>query len=625
MSQNTAVFLSYASEDVEAAERIANALSDAGIEVWFDKSELMGGDAWDQKIRRQIKECTLFVPIISANTQARSEGYFRLEWKLAADRTHLMADDHPFLFPVVVDETTDGEARVPDRFRERQWMRLDQTPPEAIARRMAAVLSGDNTVTSATTPSGDSVRQPSNSATYPAATQSPWKRFSLYTTLVLGLIAVGYVFIRPALVSKLQSLEDTTPAPEVSEVERLLQRADDLIAADALSRADLVTAIELCQAVTEIEPLNAEAWAMWSRACNAQIFYRFDNSAENKTRAREYSDKAMRLDPQSVEARFAQAQTWLTSMEYNAQGPDLFNQVMTTLGALHQEDPDNPKVILTLGNLLTFLPGSQQEGLTMLTDLAEERPDWSERAWNGIGWGHFFRREFSAAQEAAAKALSDNNHPPALMLNSMLQLQWTGDLDAALTFLDRLPVHARWEDWMLAQRVRTLMWRGEPDEVLGFMSRFTRDWVDSQIFDGPKAWLTAEARRTMGLEMAAKQDYERALQLVEARFEEQHQEPNLLTHRILILHRLGRLDEAREAYELQQQLGFGWLAEWALFEPERVYPEIESTFEAPDFWRTAATLRHLDWYEPVRDTPEFQALLARAEASPAHTPNPKSE
>jgi hypothetical protein len=32
--------------------------------VWFDESELRGGDAWDAKIRRQINECALFMPII---------------------------------------------------------------------------------------------------------------------------------------------------------------------------------------------------------------------------------------------------------------------------------------------------------------------------------------------------------------------------------------------------------------------------------------------------------------------------------------------------------------------------------------------------------------------------------
>jgi hypothetical protein len=78
-----AVFLSYASQDAEAAKKISEALRAAGIEVWFDQSELRGGDAWDQSIRKQIKTCALFIPIISRNTHARAEGYFRLEWKLA--------------------------------------------------------------------------------------------------------------------------------------------------------------------------------------------------------------------------------------------------------------------------------------------------------------------------------------------------------------------------------------------------------------------------------------------------------------------------------------------------------------------------------------------------------------
>ena len=109
----TAVFLSYASQDSEAARRICDALTAAGIEVWFDQSELRGGDAWDQKIRRQIKECALFVPVISANTQARREGYFRIEWRLAAQRTHAIAEGIPFLMPIVIDETAEPAALVP--------------------------------------------------------------------------------------------------------------------------------------------------------------------------------------------------------------------------------------------------------------------------------------------------------------------------------------------------------------------------------------------------------------------------------------------------------------------------------------------------------------------------------
>ena len=40
-----------------------------------------------------------------------------------------MAHDQSVLFPVVIVDTTDAEARAPDRFRERQWMRLPGGAP----------------------------------------------------------------------------------------------------------------------------------------------------------------------------------------------------------------------------------------------------------------------------------------------------------------------------------------------------------------------------------------------------------------------------------------------------------------------------------------------------------------
>src|SRR5499427_4963328 len=100
-----AVFLSYASQDAEAAQKICDALRAEGIEVWFDQSELRGGDAWDHKIRQQIHDCALFIPVISANSERRDEGYFRREWSLAVDRTRDMAHKRTFLIPVVIDDT----------------------------------------------------------------------------------------------------------------------------------------------------------------------------------------------------------------------------------------------------------------------------------------------------------------------------------------------------------------------------------------------------------------------------------------------------------------------------------------------------------------------------------------
>jgi TolB-like protein len=144
------VFLSYASEDRPAARLLGGTLPNYGLEVWYDESELGGGDAWDQKIRRQIRECDYFMPLISAHTEARHEGYFRREWRLAVERTLDMADDHLFLLPVVIDGTDEARARVPEKFLAVQWLRLPggQTSPalEALCRRL---VTGDSTAASA--------------------------------------------------------------------------------------------------------------------------------------------------------------------------------------------------------------------------------------------------------------------------------------------------------------------------------------------------------------------------------------------------------------------------------------------------------------------------------------------
>jgi formylglycine-generating enzyme required for sulfatase activity len=167
-----AVFLSYASQDAEAARRIAAALRRGGIEVWLDQSQLRGGEAWDASIRRQIKSCKLFLAVISAHTQAREEGYFRREWNLAVARTLDMAEDTAFLLPVVIDDTGDAEARVPEKFREVQWTRLPGGETAAgFVERLRALISG-RAVAALDVPIS-TVPQPASIADTPRQTATP--------------------------------------------------------------------------------------------------------------------------------------------------------------------------------------------------------------------------------------------------------------------------------------------------------------------------------------------------------------------------------------------------------------------------------------------------------------------
>ena len=172
MSEPTkAVFLSYASQDAAAARPICDALRAAGIEVWFDQSELRGGDVWDQTIRRQIRDCALFLPIISNHTQARPEGYFRLEWRLAEQRTHLMGRSRTFVVPVCVDDTPEAEADVPDSFSAAQWTRLSAgTTPPAFVERIGRLLSSNEQI--ASKPARSEAAAPPANANLHAATSA---------------------------------------------------------------------------------------------------------------------------------------------------------------------------------------------------------------------------------------------------------------------------------------------------------------------------------------------------------------------------------------------------------------------------------------------------------------------
>jgi len=222
LQMSGAVFLSYASQDSEAARRLCDALQSKGVEVWFDQSELRGGDEWDHSIRRQIKACALFIPIVSANSQARREGYFRLEWKLADDRTHLIAKGTPFILPICVDDTKDWDAIVPESFTAVQWTRLPSgAAPDQFVQRVKRLLSG---VPDPTTPP---VSKPTSGI--PETTGvAPQDRGHLHRAAAVALLiaaavtATWYVVRRPGLpqesvMAAAASIPSQPPTPNVSE------------------------------------------------------------------------------------------------------------------------------------------------------------------------------------------------------------------------------------------------------------------------------------------------------------------------------------------------------------------------------------------------------------------------
>ncbi len=140
---DNAIFISYAREDLPAVQRLKSAMDAAGLTTWFDLDRLEGGDDYDRKIHGNIARCSFFLPVISANTQRRHEGYFRREWSYAVDRSRNIAEGAVFIVPLCIDDTSEVEALVPEKFRSLHMTRAPGGDPgPEFLRRLQDLCSG---------------------------------------------------------------------------------------------------------------------------------------------------------------------------------------------------------------------------------------------------------------------------------------------------------------------------------------------------------------------------------------------------------------------------------------------------------------------------------------------------
>jgi hypothetical protein len=129
------IFISYMREDADAARRLCDAITGLGGDVWFDERQIAPGDAWEQEVLTRIRSgVRLFVPVISANTEAEDEGYVFREWVEAATRS-LSIMGRRFIVPVVIDSDYGGDTsryrRIPETFGHLHFGRAPGGEPDA--------------------------------------------------------------------------------------------------------------------------------------------------------------------------------------------------------------------------------------------------------------------------------------------------------------------------------------------------------------------------------------------------------------------------------------------------------------------------------------------------------------
>jgi hypothetical protein len=62
------VFLSYSHSDSQIVNKIANNLQEEGIDIWFDRQDLLGGQDWQDQIEKALTEAAFVLVFISAKS-----------------------------------------------------------------------------------------------------------------------------------------------------------------------------------------------------------------------------------------------------------------------------------------------------------------------------------------------------------------------------------------------------------------------------------------------------------------------------------------------------------------------------------------------------------------------------
>jgi hypothetical protein len=106
----TKVFISYAHEDLEAAQKLYEQLrATPGVEPWFDKASLLPGMKWKPAIRKAIRESDYFLALLSSRA-ATKRGYVQKEMKEALEVRDEFPEDRAFLIPVRLEDCQPPES-----------------------------------------------------------------------------------------------------------------------------------------------------------------------------------------------------------------------------------------------------------------------------------------------------------------------------------------------------------------------------------------------------------------------------------------------------------------------------------------------------------------------------------
>jgi serine/threonine-protein kinase len=456
----------------------------------------------------------------------------------------------------------------------------------------------------------------------------------VFSAIVAVLLITGGGFAfrawkHPAQVAHPAAVPAT--APRGSEARQLALRVRSMALDKYSSTPDDYAAAEpLIKRALELDPTDAEIWAT-SSLFNIAIGTRgFDHSPARREVARSHAERALSLDPESIEGLYALGR-WQRDNEPNqAVAEATFKKVL-------ERAPNHNGALLTLA--IHYMRRDRFDQALPLFEGAAARPELRALALYNMFLGYFARSRFVEAERAVRESIASESSSNSRAGLAFILLTVKGDPEAAANVLATGPGATRSEHRTIWITAYTHLLRHAPEDALRSLERLSDDFLQDNWFVGPKAYWAGRAHALAGRHEAARIEWEAGLAVMRTKLAQDPQNAGLRVMQAELYALLGRKEEAlREAKTVEElQNGPFWI--WSL-SPARAYAALGRAEEALGFLHTAeerrpgevtgwplstALLRMDPSWDKIRNHPKFVEKLAAAAAAEQTAASAESE
>ncbi|MCH7716715.1 MAG: tetratricopeptide repeat protein, partial [Gemmatimonadetes bacterium] len=389
----------------------------------------------------------------------------------------------------------------------------------------------------------------------------------------------------------------------------------------SIEEQDRRIAIQMYQKAVEVDPDFALGYARLSRAHSGMWWYFFDRTQARLAMAKEAVDKALRLDPDLPGAHVALGY-------YYYHGHLEYDRALAEFAIARKSQPNNVSLLSGIA-FVQRRQGNMVQALANLIKASELDPRSADVAGQ-LAYTYILLRNPVEAARQLERAIFLG---PDVAVSYYIKAIWVhvrleGNAERARAVLAEARTVGLAEDPEIAAAwVAVEMLQGDYQEALDRLALVSSDvLIDSQFEYEPKAKASAQLYGLMGNRQREQAYYDSARSMLETRIQERPDDPRYRSALGIAYAGLGRKEDAiREgelAVELLPMSKETWRGAYREEDLARVYAmvgeydaaidRLESLLAVPSI--TAVPMLRIDpVWDPLRDNPRFQALLAKYE------------